>query len=66
MPDIIRANQAEALAKRIAEELFVNGFGDKAYRLVLTSRDGRDLGGWGEGPLTDRIAGLLNGVELWR
>ena len=55
-PEAIRAT-----AERIAESLFVNGFGDRADRLVLTvdKPQKRDLGGLGFGPTIDRIeAGL--------
>jgi len=34
------------LAHRIADRLFVNGSGQKAQRLVLTTSDERALGGW--------------------
>lgn len=50
------------LAERIVNEIFRNGFGDKAGRLVLML-GARDLGGWGEGTLTDRIEAILN---LWK
>jgi hypothetical protein len=36
------------LADEIIKELFTNGNGDKAARLVLTSPEGRNLGGWSE------------------
>jgi hypothetical protein len=36
------------LADEIIKELFTNGNGEKAARLVLTSDDGHDLGGWSE------------------
>jgi hypothetical protein len=42
-------------AMQIAERLFTNGAGEKAYRLVLMTHDGRDLGGWGVGPAADVI-----------
>jgi hypothetical protein len=34
------------LAKKIAEDLFQNNFGERAKRLVLESTKGQDLGGW--------------------
>lgn len=51
------------LARRIAKELFTNGVGVKATRLVLI-RDVeagiRDLGGWAEKPLADQIERVLD------
>jgi hypothetical protein len=44
------------LIDSIVEELFVNGNGDRAQRLVLMSADGHALGGWSE-------AGLRNALE---
>jgi ectoine hydroxylase-related dioxygenase (phytanoyl-CoA dioxygenase family) len=35
-----------AAARRAAAYLFVNGSGQRAHRLVLQDRSGRDLGGW--------------------
>lgn len=40
---------------KLVTELFANGFGDEAARLVLTSEAGRDLGGWSRGPVLDRV-----------
>jgi hypothetical protein len=36
------------LATEIAADLFTNGGGERADRLVLIAKDRRDLGGWGE------------------
>lgn len=36
------------LADEIIKELFTNGNGKKAARLVLMSPDGQNLGGWSE------------------
>ena len=36
----------ELLAERIVAALFVSGLGEQADRLVLTSGNGKDLGGW--------------------
>lgn len=47
------------LAAKIAEDLFTNGVNEKADRLVLTSEDGRDLGGWSKSAATQRIHDLL-------
>lgn len=54
-------DEASSLAKRIADDLFVNGMGQEAERLVLTV-DGpptRDLGGWCKAAVVDRISGIL-------
>lgn len=37
---------ARHVAERIADRLFVNGFGEEAHRLVMVDGLGRDLGGW--------------------
>ena len=50
--------QVRATAKKIAHDLFTNGQGEHADRLVLTV-DGpptRDLGGLAERVVSDRIA----------
>lgn len=47
------------LATRIAKDLFTNGMKERADRLALMSKDGRDLGGWGLEPMRDRIANAL-------
>lgn len=45
----------QELADKAAKDLFTNGNGDKADRLVLTSKNGRDLGGWCETVVSDHI-----------
>lgn len=40
---------------RLLARLFTNGSGDEADRLVLMSKDGRDLGGWCKGAVRDAI-----------
>ena len=45
------------------DDLFRNGQGDEAHRLVLTSAHGRDLGGWGRQDVVDRIADALSRVQ---
>lgn len=42
-------------AEAVVAELFVNGVGQEAERLVLTSKDGKDLGGWFTKSVADRI-----------
>lgn len=49
----------KSLARKIAADLFTNGAGEHARRLVLELEDGRNGGGWGELPAADRIAGVL-------
>jgi hypothetical protein len=51
--------KAKRLAHAIAEELFVNGMGKHAERLVLTDAEGRDLGGWGREPVEDLIRDII-------
>lgn len=46
------------LAAQIARDLFTNGGGERATRLVLMENV-RDLGGWGESVVADRIADAL-------
>jgi len=43
------------IAERIVDYLFVNGQGQQAERLVLTSCEGKNLGGWSRGPVRDII-----------
>jgi hypothetical protein len=51
------------LADQFTAEMFTNGFGDKAARLVLVPEGSmRDLGGWGRGPFRDRVLALLRGA----
>ncbi len=61
----VSAPSVLALAKNIARYLFTNGNGDKATRLVMMDeqplRPPRNLGGWSEKAVADRIAKLLIG-----
>lgn len=41
--------------KNVVDELFRNGCGDEAQRLVLMTADGRNLGGWCREAVTDRL-----------
>jgi hypothetical protein len=43
------------IAQRIVDYLFVNGQGEEAERLVLTSCDNKNLGGWAKRPVVDAI-----------
>lgn len=51
MKDNVKADPIE----QFLEELFTNGQGERADRLVLTDERGRDLGGWGRHALRDRL-----------
>ncbi len=54
---IDHAHRLELLAKLMARDLFTNGQNERATRLVLTV-DGnppRDLGGWNEAAVADRL-----------
>jgi hypothetical protein len=47
------------VAQWIADYLFVNGQGQEADRLVLTTKEGKDLGGWCKRAVVDRIVDNL-------
>jgi hypothetical protein len=50
-------------ATECVNQLFINGQGQRAERLVLTSQDGRDLGGWGRGPVIDHVVEAIEAAE---
>lgn len=52
------------LAMRIAAELFTNGNGNVAKRLVLELEDGRNGGGWAITAAVDRIEKLIGEHDL--
>lgn len=55
-----------ALAWQIADDLFVNGAGVEAERLVLERRRGQyrdDIGGWSKTAVVDRITRVLRAAE---
>lgn len=55
----------EQQLQALVDELFTNGDGTQAHRLVLTSMDGRDLGGWCRQAVVDRIrAAVRAGAAL--
>jgi hypothetical protein len=58
----MKTTTANKLAQTIVDDLYTNGQGDEADRLVLMSKAGQDLGGWGKLPLYHRLAQLL---ERW-
>jgi hypothetical protein len=51
-------------AEEVLDRLFTNGFGEQAERLVLTSRDGRNLGGWCRGSVRDHLE-MLGPPRFW-
>lgn len=51
--------QIKRLAEAIAADLFTNGSGDHADRLVMIDGAGRNLGGWSERAMANRIAKML-------
>lgn len=54
-PPPIENQVMEKIADAIGEELFINGAGEKAKRLVLELEDGSNGGGWGKKPMIDII-----------
>ncbi len=52
---------ARTLAEQIAEDLFTNGSGQTAQRLVLTVDTPKrlDLGGWSRAGFVDRVTDIL-------
>jgi hypothetical protein len=53
------AGQRDVVIAVLIEDLFTNGAGDRAERLVLTSADGRDLGGWSARRFQERLRAHL-------
>lgn len=56
------AREPSAEAK-IVTDLFTNGLGHEAERLVLFA-NGKDIGGWGRGPVRDKIQSALRTARL--
>ncbi len=52
------------IADQIARDLFTNGNGDFADRLVFELRDGGNGGGWAFGPMVNRIEKKLEEIEV--
>lgn len=52
---------AELFAKQIADDLFINGIGDKATHLILSNESDKDLGGWCKDAVISRIIKHLIG-----
>lgn len=51
------------IAENIVEELFINGNGDKAKRLVLELEDRSNGDGWGKKPMIDIIVKHLSNLS---
>jgi hypothetical protein len=52
---------ATKFTKAIAKDLFTNGAGETADRLVMFNKNGHDRGGWSEVAVSDRIKRVLAG-----
>lgn len=50
---------SDALAAKIACDIFTSGCGRRARRLVMVDDDGREIAGWCEAAVRDRVAGHL-------
>lgn len=50
----------ERIASRIADDLLTNGAGERGDRLVITSSEGKDLGGWCWSAVRDRIRSAID------
>jgi len=61
---LFTADFAFGIAQRVASELFKNGFDEKGRRLVITTEEGEDLGGWSKCSVIDRIAGEILAVNI--
>lgn len=48
-----------SIAESITNQLFTNGLGNEAQRLVLMSKHGKDLGGWCRKAVMDRVVECL-------
>ena len=55
------AKDIKELVDACVDELFRNGFGENADRLVLM-QGGHDLGGWSKLPVRDRLITLVTKV----
>lgn len=57
--------QMRELAKTIVDDLFINGLGEEAERLVLTidKPQRRDLGGWGREAAIDRVTKAMEKIQ---
>jgi hypothetical protein len=55
----MKAKEINKLADELTRELFANGAGEKAHRLKLMTKHGRDLGGWCFDSVLERITKAL-------
>jgi hypothetical protein len=55
--------EEKTVAEKIVDDLFTNGFHMMAERLVLTSSDGADLGGWSRSGAAGVVAHHLTKLE---
>lgn len=58
-----RATSSARLAEMIVDDLFSNACGEKAERLVLELRGGKDGGGWCRSAARGRIEDILKAVD---
>lgn len=56
---LLAARREPDALEAAVDSLFVNGGGQKAERLVLTDKNGRDLGGWCRQAIVDRLREAL-------
>jgi len=54
----------EKVADEIVENLFENGYGEKAQRLVLELEDGSNGGGWCKQAVKDVIVAKLKALAV--
>lgn len=54
------------LIKRVLNYIFTNGAGEEAQRLVLTDKEGNDIGGWSKEALEYRLNELCAAGRLQR
>ena len=59
----MKAKDINQLAEEVTRELFSSGYGIRAGRLVLESRDEKDLGGWCFDAVLQRITKALYTVS---
>jgi len=59
---LFRKQTSKRLALAVVNELFTNGANEHGDRLVLTSADGRDLGGWGKNAVACVVQRILDGA----
>lgn len=69
MSEARKANQKRRrwvnhITNEVVEILFVNGAGEEAERLVLTAKDGRDLGGYSKAAVIDHLLRILTAGAL--